>query len=168
VAPELLLVDELTETALRLESLEAWSPFVSEERAVYRVAKSKRDAVFRKIVISKYRNTYAITRSAFAYRGISEAQAPHTISKEVNSSDDPRNGIAMSHTSHWAFDRGIFAISDQYEILAHPRTRDAYHQDLRILEPGGARILSPDDELVKPHKDALRWHKDEVYGRFAR
>jgi hypothetical protein len=168
VGPELPLADELIETALRLEALEAWSPFVSEERAVYKVAKLKRDVAFRKIVISNYRNTCAITRSAFTYRGMSEAQAAHIISKDVNGSDDPRNGIAMSHTSHWAFDRGIFTISDQYEILVHPRTRDAHYQDFRILELDGASILLPDDESVKPHEEALRWHREEVYGRFAR
>jgi len=168
VAPEIPLADELIETALRLEALEAWSPFVSEDRAVYKVATLKRDAAFRKIVISNYRNTCAITRSAFAYSGICEAQAAHIISKEVNGSDDPRNGISMSHTSHWAFDRGIFTISDQYEILVHPRTRDAYHQDFRILKLDGAKILLPADESMKPHEDALRWHREEVYGRFAR
>jgi hypothetical protein len=168
VAPEVPLADELIETALRLEALDAWSPFVSEERAVYRVAKMKRDAAFRKIVISNYRNTCAITRSTFTYRGLSEAQAAHIISKEVNGSDDPRNGIAMSHTTHWAFDKGIFTISDQYEILVHPRTTDACYQGFPILELDGARILLPDDESVRPHEEALRWHREEVYGRFAR
>jgi hypothetical protein len=40
------LSDELIETALRLESLEQWTPFVAEDRAIYRVSEQKRDAAF--------------------------------------------------------------------------------------------------------------------------
>ena len=37
--------DDLVETALRLESLEEWTPFVAEDRAVYRV--SRQNAMLR-------------------------------------------------------------------------------------------------------------------------
>ena len=43
------LSDDLLETALRLESLEQWMPFVAEDRAVYQVSRQKRDAAFRAI-----------------------------------------------------------------------------------------------------------------------
>jgi len=45
------LTDDLLETALRLESLEEWAPFVAEDRAVYRISRRKRDAVFGNIVL---------------------------------------------------------------------------------------------------------------------
>src|SRR5690349_9903475 len=35
------LSDDLVETALRLESLEAWAPFVAEDRAVYQVSRER-------------------------------------------------------------------------------------------------------------------------------
>lgn len=168
VAPESPLNDDLIETALRLEALEAWSPFAAEERAVYRVAKAKRDAAFRRVVLSNYGNTCAITRSGFTFRSVTEAQAAHIIAKEANGSDDPRNGIAMSHTAHWAFDKGIFTISDQYEVMVHPRARDADYRDFRILELDKSPILLPDDESTSPHQEALYWHRTEIYGRFAK
>jgi hypothetical protein len=55
------LSDELVETALRLESLEQWVPFVAEDRAVYQVSRQKRDAAFRAIVLANYGYTCAIT-----------------------------------------------------------------------------------------------------------
>ena len=63
VDPTQTLSDDLIETALQLEALEAWSPFIAEERAVYKVSKSKRDAAFRKIILENYANTCAVSRS---------------------------------------------------------------------------------------------------------
>ncbi len=55
------LSDDLLETALRLESLEEWTPFVAEDRAVYRVSREKRDTAFRGIVLANYGHTCAVT-----------------------------------------------------------------------------------------------------------
>jgi len=166
--PGEVLSDDLIETALQLEALDAWSPFVSEERAVYKVSKAKRDSAFRKIVLENYKNTCAVTRSSFVSGRNVEAQAAHIIAKEANGSDDPRNGMAMGHTTHWAFDKGIFTISDQYEILLHPRISDAQHENFGLLELEGRQILLPSDEAGLPHSEALLWHQKEVYGRFCK
>lgn len=163
-----VLSDDLIETALQLEALEEWSPFVEEERAIYKVSTAKRDAAFRKIVLENYENTCAVTRSKFNFRKLIEAQAAHIISKEVNGTDDPRNGVAMSHTTHWAFDRGLFTISDQYEILVHPKVADAESNNFGLLDLNGQSILLPEDESRRPHQDALLWHRKEVFGGFCK
>jgi hypothetical protein len=54
-----------------------------------------------------------------------EADGAHIIGKDVRGTDDPRNGIALSKSAHWAFDRGIFTISDQYEIVVNPKVSSA-------------------------------------------
>lgn len=163
-----ILHDELIETALQLQALEAWAPFAMEDRAIYKVAKAKRDAAFRKIVLENYDNTCAITQSKFVHGDLVEAQAAHIISKEVNGTDDPRNGVAMSQTVHWAFDQGIFTISDQYEVVVHPRAAEAKHRNFSLLDLNGKAINLPADEAGLPHQDALLWHKEVVFGRFCR
>ena len=168
VNPNELLSDDLIETALQLEALEAWSPFVAEDRAVYQVSKVKREAAFRRIVLDNYSNTCAVTRSKFRCNELVEAQAAHIITKEVNGTDDPRNGIAMSHTVHWAFDKGIFTISDQYEVIVHPKAVKADSQNFGLLDFHGQKIALPDDQSGAPHVQALLWHREEVFGRFAR
>jgi predicted restriction endonuclease len=166
IDPNQTLSDDLIDTALQLEALEAWSPFVSEDRAVYQVSKTKRDAAFRRIVLENYANTCAISRSSFALGTTIEAQAAHIIPKEANGTDDPRNGVAMSHTTHWAFDRGIFTISDQYEIIIHPMVTRAVHRNFELLDLASRQIHLPQDESYLPHQEALLWHKEEVFGRF--
>jgi HNH endonuclease len=160
------LDDKLIETALRLESLEKWTPFVQEDRAVYRVSPQKRDAAFRGIVLSNYENTCAVTRLRFQTTKNVEADGAHIIRKDVRGTDDPRNGMALSKSVHWAFDRGIFTISDQYEVLIHPKARDANVANFPLMEMNRRNILLPADEHYRPHPEALAWHRKEVYDRF--
>lgn len=103
----------------------------------------------------------------FKYNNIVEAQAAHIISKSKNGSDDPRNGLALSNTAHWAFDKGIFTISDQYEIVVNPKTKSASSNKFPILEKEGHQIDLPDDEKFYPHQESLRWHREEVFNRFS-
>lgn len=166
--PDEVLSDDLVETALQLEALESWSPFVAEDRAVYKVSTRRRDRAFRRIVLDNYNQTCAVFRAKFRYQKHVEADAAHIIGKDRNGTDDPRNGIALSKTAHWAFDQGIFTLTDQYEIEVH---KDAFDADVALFPLLGLdrrRILLPCDEATLPHPEAIEWHRSEVFGRFAR
>lgn len=166
--PSQVLQDDLIETALQLEALEDWSPFVEESRAIYKVAKQKRDRAFRDIVLNNYGNTCAVTRSRFVYRTTVEAQAAHIISRAKKGTDDPRNGLSLSQTAHWAFDQGLFTISDRFEIQFHPEITKTHFSNFPIFDLNGNLIQLPDDEIFYPHAEALKWHKKHIYGRFLR
>lgn len=160
------LADELLETALRLESLEQWTPFVAEDRAIYQVSPQRRDTAFRGIVLENYGYSCAVTGQRFHSLSHVEADGAHIIGKEVRGTDDPRNGIALSKSAHWAFDRGIFTISDQYEVVINPKVRMASVAKFPLLEFDRQRIQLPADSYYRPHPDALAWHKSEVFDRF--
>ena len=161
------LSDDLLETALRLESLEQWAPFVAEDRAVYRVSRQKRDAAFRNIVLSNYGYTCAVTGQRFYSPHHVEADGAHIIGKDVRGTDDPRNGIALSKSTHWAFDRGIFRISDQYEVVVNPKIVDASTDKFPLIEMDRKKIMLPKDQYYWPHPEALVWHKEEIFDRFS-
>jgi hypothetical protein len=158
--------DDLIETALRLESLEQWVPFAAEDRAVYQVSRQKRDAAFRSIVLTNYGYTCAVTGQRFHSPHHVEADGAHIIGKEVRGTDDPRNGIALSKSAHWAFDRGIFTISDQYEVVVNPKISSASVANFPAMELDRRKILLPNDPYYRPHPDALAWHKQERFDRF--
>jgi predicted restriction endonuclease len=162
------LADDLLETALRLESLEEWSATVQESRAIYRVSRQKREAAFRDIVLSNYGFTCAVTGQRFRRGKTIEAEAAHIIGKDVLGTDDPRNGLALSHTAHWAFDRGLFTISAQYELIIHKDAKAADHTLFPILECNGHLIGLPTEPLFRPHPEALEWHRKERFGAFLR
>ena len=158
--------NETIATVLRTEVLTAFIPFVQEERAVYRTSTEKRDAAFRSVVLDQYGHTCAVTGMRFRSSQATEAEAAHIIPKEKHGPDDPRNGMSLSRSMHWALDRGIFTVSDQYEIVVNPKARDADHDKFPVLDMQGTRIGLPEDEQFWPHPDALKWHKKEVFGRF--
>jgi hypothetical protein len=160
--------EDVLEAALRLQSLEAWSPFVQEERAIYHVSRLKRDAAFRQVVLDNYDHTCAVTGQKFVYEHrVFEADAAHIIAKGKLGSDDPRNGIALSKSVHWAFDQGVFTISDQFEVLIHPKAHQAVSQSFPLLDAHARQIVLPSDSAYHPHSDALEWHRKEMFGRFA-
>jgi hypothetical protein len=162
------LSDDLLETAVRLEALEEWRPFLNEDRVLYRVSTEKRDHAFRDVVLENYDRTCAVTGQTFVYSDTVEADAAHIIGKGVRGTDDPRNGLALSKSVHWAFDQGIFTISDQYEVIIHPEARRASTKAFPLMETDHKRITLPTDPAYYPHQEALVWHRQERFGFFTK
>ncbi len=162
----LTLADKYLETALRLESLEDWSPFAAEDRAVYRTSSQKREKKFKEIVLDNYDSTCAVTGLKFATNTHAEAWGAHIIPKHKQGTDDPRNGLALSQTVHWAFDRGIFRITDQYEVEINPKAKNAQIANFPLMEMDRKKIFQPSDKHYWPHQEALAWHKEEVFDKF--
>jgi putative restriction endonuclease len=117
-------------------------------------------------VLSNYNYTCAVTGQRFKSPRHVEADGAHIIRKDVRGTDDPRNGIAFSRSAHWAFDRGIFTISDQYEVVVNPKISTASVSMFPALEIDRRKIVLPANEHYWPHPNALAWHKQEVFDRF--
>jgi hypothetical protein len=165
---DLPLDDQLVETALRLESLEDWRPFLHEDRVLYRVSAQRRDQAFREVVLENYDRTCAVTGQKFVYAATVEADTAHIIGKGALGTDGPRNGLALSKSVNWAFDQGIFTMADQYEVLLHPEAHRASSNAFRLLNADRKRICLPADSACHPHQEALEWHRKERFGTFAR
>src|SRR5690606_22356289 len=86
------------------------------------VSKRKvRDAAFKRQVRKAYANTCAVTGLRLLNGGgRPEVQAAHIRSVEADGPDAVRNGIALTGTAHWLFDRGLMTFSDDYRIILSP------------------------------------------------
>jgi len=117
-----------------------------------------RDASFRfRVVERAYDGTCAFTgiRMTNGY-GRAEADAAHIMPVKDHGPDTVRNGIALTKSMHWAFDRGLISLSDDGRILTVARGFD--REASKMLCPDGRAILpSRDDE--KPHPAFLDWHR---------
>ena len=126
------------------------------------VRRKVRDAAFRKRLLSLYgANCLASGELVSTPVGQVNLDAAHIVSVEAGGSDDLRNGLLLSKDLHWAFDKGLFAIENDFSILISEYVAKSAHCEAvkrvrgRKLEFGGAPL--------RPHIDALAWHRDNVF-----
>ena len=81
--------------------------------------------MFRRIVLDAYDCRCAITGLKFINGGgRAEVQAAHIKPVERNGPDEISNGIALSGTAHWMFDRGLISLSDDLDVLVSRHVND--------------------------------------------
>ncbi len=96
--------------------------------------------------------------------GRPEVQAAHIRPVEYQGSDSVRNGLALSGTLHWMFDRGLVSVADDCETILVSRNKVPSEVVSRLLAPDG-RLLKPADPRNAPHPENLRWHRENVFGQ---
>jgi putative restriction endonuclease len=96
--------------------------------------------------------------------GRPEVQAAHIRPVERQGSDSVRNGLALSGTLHWMFDRGLISVADDCETILVSRNKVPADVIDRLLLPGG-KLLTPNDPRDAPHPQILRWHRETVFGQ---
>ncbi len=125
-----------------------------------------RDAAFARMVKAAYGGVCAI--SGLSLRnggGRAEVQAAHIRPIGDNGPDIVPNGLALSGTLHWMFDRGLISIAEDHSILVSHNKVDVATVE-RLIHPGRKLIL-PKSRRDHPHPDYLRYHREEVFGRAA-
>ncbi|MGB7034004.1 MAG: HNH endonuclease [Xanthobacteraceae bacterium] len=120
-----------------------------------------REAAFSASVKAAYGNTCAMTGLQIINGGgRSEVQAAHIRPVAAGGSDSVRNGLALSGTIHWMFDRGLVSIDDDFSILvAAGRLPDAV---MRLLRDD-RRIAVPSRLENQPHPVHLRYHRESIF-----
>lgn len=123
-----------------------------------------RDVAFRRKVRAAY--DYRCAISGLRLRnggGRPEVDAAHIRPVQKSGSDSVRNGLALSGTLHWMFDRGLLSVADDMSILV---SRNKVPRDVvdRLIHPKGSLSLPP-DRHDWPHPENLRWHRENVFGQ---
>jgi putative restriction endonuclease len=128
------------------------------------VSRPYRDVAFRRKVRAAY--DYRCAISGLRLRnggGRPEVQAAHIRPVERHGSDWVRNGLALSGTVHWMFDRGLLSVADDMTILVSRNKVPSGVVD-RLIMPGG-KLGRPSDPQDWPHPENLRWHRENVFGQ---
>jgi len=122
-----------------------------------------RDAAFRRQVRNAYANTCAVTGLHLINGGgRPEVQAAHIRPVEADGPDSIRNGIALTGTAHWLFDRGLLAFADDYGVILSPH---GVPDELDRLIRADRRLLVPAAPELQPHRTYLNWHRENRFKR---
>lgn len=149
-------------TGVVREEVELWNGPVDRETVL--VSRTVRDRQFRKRILEVYDRRCALTGMQLINGGgRAEAQAAHVMSVECGGPDTVANGIALSGTVHWMFDRGLISMRDNGEVLLSSKINDVDGVK-KLLHPDGLARL-PANETQRPHPRFLSWHRE--FHRFA-
>jgi putative restriction endonuclease len=119
-----------------------------------------RDRKFRQHVRVVYDRTCAFTGLRLINgQGRPEVEAAHIRPVEENGSDAITNGIALSGTVHWMFDRGLLSLADDFRILV---SRHLNHDVSNLLRKE-MRAWVPENPGLRPHPDNLAWHRENRF-----
>lgn len=120
-----------------------------------------RDAAFRRFVRTAYDNRCAITGLRLINgEGRPEVEAAHIVPVSDKGDDSVRNGLALSGTVHWMFDRGLISISNDYRLLA---PKSLVPEELKSLVTNGLQINLPANEKHWPHPTFLGFHRNQKF-----
>jgi putative restriction endonuclease len=141
------------------------TPFQHEgnrSRVNYLSSRIVRDRVFRQVVLSAYDERCAVTGLKLINGGgRAEVEAAHIQPVEANGPDIVSNGLALSGTVHWMFDRGLIGIADDMQIMVSRQVNDPDGVG-KMINPSG-RVLTPGRLAQRPHPHFLKWHRENCF-----
>jgi putative restriction endonuclease len=143
-------------------------PGLSDPPTVFRrpiveqlVSRRFRDAAFAKVVRSTYDLRCAVTGLQIINGGgRAEIEAAHIRPVADDGPDSIMNGIALSRTAHWLFDRGLISIDDDFNLLTAKKLLPEGVE--RLFDPSGT-VQVPDPAHMRPHKEFLRYHRETYF-----
>jgi putative restriction endonuclease len=140
-----------------------WEPPMPFERPIVEMTVSRtfRERSFMHNVRAAYSNRCAITGLRLINGGgRPEVQAAHIQPVASKGPDSVRNGLALSATVHWMFDRGLVSIGDDYRILV---AKDHVPDDAARLLNQSGMINLPKDATLYPNAHYLKFHREEIF-----
>lgn len=140
-------------------------PFLQEvarDRAVQLLSRAVRDRVFRRLVVDAYDARCAISGIKLINGGgRAEVEAAHIRPVEKGGPDIVGNGLALSGTVHWMFDRGLIGLADDLRILVSRQANDP-DQVRAMINPTGF-AAAPRLSRDRPHPQFLSWHREHCF-----
>lgn len=122
-----------------------------------------RSAAFRRVVTEAY--DYRCAASGWRIILPDESllvHAAHLIPFADSRNDDPRNGISLSPTFHWAMDKFIIAPGPDLKWHVSRALDDRLPDNRPLLDLAGKQVILPRDPTYAPNPLALRWRVDNL------
>jgi putative restriction endonuclease len=119
-----------------------------------------RDTKFRQNIRRVYDRTCSFTGLRLINGGgRPEVEAAHIVPVEKGGNDSIQNGIALSGTVHWMFDRGLLGLANDMTIL---RSRHLNH-DISHMLNRDMRARVPTEARYRPHPEYISWHRENIF-----
>jgi putative restriction endonuclease len=133
-----------------------------QDRTQMLTLRTVRDRIFRTVVLKAYDRRCAFTGFQFINGGgRAEVEAAHIKSVSAKGPDVVQNGLALSGTVHWMFDRGLLTVAEDRQILLSNHINDVDGVRKILLPDGHAKF--PDSPKEQPDPKFLQWHRENCF-----
>jgi putative restriction endonuclease len=147
--------------SLELEK-KAHLPLVKEALAADSYKPAARDQGFRRIVVSTYDHRCALCGvRIITPEWHTVVDAAHIIPWSRSQNDDVRNGMALCKLCHWAFDKGMMGVSENYLVVTSRQIAANSNVPGLLLTLSGRSIIPPQDRDLWPAQQYLAEHRRE-------
>ncbi|WP_298937869.1 HNH endonuclease [uncultured Ruegeria sp.] len=134
----------------------------SRDRVTRLTNRVVRDRNFRKNVLRSYGERCAITGLRLINGGgRAEVEAAHIRPVEYGGPDIISNGVALSGTAHWMFDRGLIGLADDLSIIVSRHSNDTEAIQKMINEDG--HLIAPLRASERPRAEFVSWHREHCF-----
>lgn len=120
-------------------------------------------ATFRDFVLAGYGNACAVTGQYAEGLLGTGVDVVYIKPKSVGGSCMPNNGIALSKDISLAFVQGKFSLSNDYEVIVHPKCHDSM-----LLPYHLKQIRVPPNSFFRPDRSNIEYHREYIFGSFLR
>jgi putative restriction endonuclease len=135
---------------------------IERDRVAFLASRMVRDRLFRRRIVTAYDARCAVTGLKLINGGgRAEVEAAHIRPVEHGGPDIVSNGIALSGTVHWMFDRGLIGLKDDLEIMVSRQANDP--ASIRSLVNRTGFAVAPPRTMDRPHPSFLAWHRDNCF-----
>lgn len=139
-----------------------FQPLAARDRVNQLTNRAVRDRNFRKNVLRAYGERCAITGLRLINGGgRAEVEAAHIRPVERDGPDIVSNGLALSGTAHWMFDRGLVGLADDLSILVSRQSNDLEAVTAMINSSG--KLLVPERPANRPRAEFVTWHRENCF-----
>lgn len=165
------LVQELAHQILEQHFPDTMHEDILEEVDLnYRFYKKRsRDPLFRDQILRAYEHSCAVCGfNVRLDRNLVGIEAAHIQWHQAGGPDREENGIALCSLHHKLFDRGVFTISTNKEMLVSEAAYGTQGFDDWLMRYHGKKIRSPINQTYQPKESYIHWHFREVFKRPSR
>lgn len=137
------------------EGLEVRPPrLIERRRAVTLSERIVRAAGFNADVLAAYDEECAVCGTPLKSGSSTELEAAHIAGAAAGGPEEVPNGLCLCRRHHWAFDHGVFSLTDSHEVIWLAPTSDP-HEEIAA----GQAIQRPESQLDWPDPFYLAIHR---------
>lgn len=137
-----------------IENLDPGKIQEERERVLRVIDERHGQRVFRQSLLNAYNSRCAISGCSLP----AVLEAAHIIPYSEITMDRVQNGILLRSDLHTLFDKGLITIDDDLKVIVHGSITDSQYGKIN-----GRRISVPESDASRPHRKALKWHRENVF-----